>query len=87
MNVTEEGRTAMQNGAEAMTSAKEHMRHGANLVADQGQEMASKAWRGAQRAGGQVSGFVHRRPVETALLSAAAACLITGLAFWATRPD
>jgi len=49
--------------------------------------MASKAWRGAQRAGDQVSGFVHRRPVETALLSAAVACLITGLAFWATRPD
>ncbi len=87
MDITEEGKTAMQNGADAMTSAKEHMRHGASVMADQGQEMASKAWRGAQRAGDQVSGFVHRRPVETALLSAAVACLITGLAFWATRPD
>lgn len=70
-----------------MASAREHMKHGANVVADQSQEMAGKAWRGAQRAGDQVSGFVHRRPVETALLSAAVACLITGLAFWATRPD
>lgn len=77
----------MQNGADAMTSAREYVQHGANTMADQGQEIASKAWRGAQRAGDQVSGFVHRRPVETALLSAAVACLITGLAFWATRPD
>jgi hypothetical protein len=38
-------------------------------------------------AGNEVSSFVHRRPVETALLSAAAACLITGLAFWFSRPD
>jgi len=87
MDITEERRAAMQNGADAMTSAREHVQHGANMVADQSQEIASKAWRGAQRAGDQVSGFVHRRPVETALLSAAVACLITGLAFWATRPD
>jgi hypothetical protein len=87
MNITEEGKTAMQNGADAMATAKEHMKHGASEMADRSQEVASKAWRGAQRAGGEVSGFVHRRPVETALLSAAAACLITGLAFWFTRPD
>ena len=87
MNITEEGRTAMQNGADAMTGAKEQMKRGAAEVADRAQDMASDAWRRTQRAGDSVSGFVHRRPVETALLSAAVACLITGLAFWASRPD
>lgn len=87
MNVTEEGRAAMQNGANAMTGAKEYMKHGAAEVADRAQDMAGDAWRRTRRAGGRVSGFVHRRPVETALIGAAAACLITGLAFWASRPD
>lgn len=77
----------MHAGADAMSSAKEHVKHGVNVVADQAQDMASDAWRYAQRGGDKVSGFVHRRPVETALISAAVACLITGLAFWATRPD
>lgn len=87
MNITQEGKSAMQNGADAMSSAKEYAKHGAAEVADRAQDMASDAWRYAQRGGDKVSGFVHRRPVETALISAAVACLITGLAFWATRPD
>jgi ElaB/YqjD/DUF883 family membrane-anchored ribosome-binding protein len=87
MNVTQEGRAAMQNGADAMRGAKEQLKKGAAEVADRAQDVAGDAWRHTQRAGDRVSGFVHRRPVETALISAAAACLITGLAFWATRPD
>ena len=70
-----------------MSSAKEQVKHGVNVMVDQAQDVASEAWRYAQRGGDKVSGFVHRRPVETALISAAVACLITGLAFWATRPD
>ncbi len=77
----------MHGGADAMNSAKEQVKHGASVMADQAQDLASDAWRSTQRAGDRVSGFVHRRPVETALISAAAACLITGLAFWASRPD
>jgi hypothetical protein len=70
-----------------MRGAKEQLKQGAAEAADRAQDMASDAWRSTRRAGDSVSGFVHRRPVETALLSAAAACLITGLAFWASRPD
>lgn len=73
MSITEAGKSAIQQSA--------------SEVADRAQDMASDAWRYAQRTGDKVSGFVHRRPVETALISAAVACLITGLAFWATRPD
>jgi hypothetical protein len=77
----------MQNGTDAMKGAKEQLKQGAAEVADRAQDMAGDAWRCTQSAGNRVSGFVHRRPVETALISAAAACLITGLAFWASRPD
>ena len=87
MNITEEGKSAMDSGVDAMASAKEKVQRGASEVAGRAQGMASDAWRCTQRAGDQVSDFVHRRPVETALLSAAAACLITGLAFWACRRD
>jgi hypothetical protein len=67
-------------GAEALESVTDHARQRAG-------QMAETAKYGARRAGNEVSSFVHRRPVETALLSAAAACLITGLAFWFSRPD
>jgi hypothetical protein len=87
VNIAQQGKSAMQNGAGAMSSATEYAKQGASAVADRAQDMASDAWRYAQRGGDKVSGFVHRRPVETALISAAVACLITGLAFWATRPD
>ena len=33
-----------------------------------------------------MSNFTHWRSAETVLIIAAAACLITGLAFWASRP-
>jgi len=84
MSITEEGKSALHGGADAMASAA---KHGAAEVADRAHDMAGDAWRYAQRGGDRGSGFVHRRPVETALISAAVACLITGLAFWASRPD
>ncbi|HEX5488920.1 MAG TPA: hypothetical protein VFX04_07230 [Rhodanobacteraceae bacterium] len=66
----------LQNGSDALENASQQVRHGAHT-----------AMHGVRRAGNEVNSFVHRRPVETALLSAAAACLITGLAFWLSRPD
>lgn len=51
------------------------------------EDAAHRVKHGVLHTGREVNSFVHRRPVETALLSAATACLITGLAFWFTRPD
>ncbi len=70
----------LHTGAEALESATDQARQRAG-------HMAETAKYNARRAGNEVSLFVHQRPVETALLSAAAACLITGLAFWLSRPD
>ncbi|MGH8191525.1 MAG: hypothetical protein ACREP2_08780 [Rhodanobacteraceae bacterium] len=66
--------------SDALENAADQVRHSASRIAD-------SASYGARRAGREVNSFVHRRPVETALLSAAAACVITGLAFWFSRPD
>ncbi len=79
MDVTQ-GNKILHSGAEALQNASEQARYQASRVAD-------SAKYGIRVAGNEVSSFVHRRPVETALLSAAAACLITGLAFWFSRPD
>jgi hypothetical protein len=87
MDVTHQGKTAMQGGAEALEDAAHKMKHGVDKAADNVADMATDAWIGARQAGREVKSFVYRRPVETALLSAAAACLVTGLAFWFTRPD
>lgn len=75
-----QGKTALHTGAAALESATDHAR-------DRAEHMVTTAKHGARWAGAEVSSFVHRRPVETALLSAATACLITGLAFWLSRPD
>lgn len=87
MNITEEGKSALHGATDAMANVRDHAKRKTTDLADRTQDMASDAWRCTQRAGDRVNGFVHRRPVETALLSAAAACLITGLAFWASRRD
>jgi hypothetical protein len=79
MDVTQ-GNAVLHSGAEALQNASEQARHHAS-------QMADSAKYGIKVAGDEVSSFVHRRPVETALLSAAAACLITGLAFWLSRRD
>lgn len=79
MDVTQ-GNTILHSGAEALQNASDQARHRAGRMAD-------SARYGIKVAGNEVGSFVHRRPVETALLSAAAACLITGLAFWLSRPD
>lgn len=87
MDITDQGRTTMHAGAEALGDAAAQVKRGAVRVAESAGEAAGYAARCARNAGHEVNSFVHRRPVETALLSAAAACLITGLAFWYTRPD
>jgi hypothetical protein len=79
MDVTQ-GNAILHSGAEALQNAGEQARHRASRMAD-------TARYGIRVAGNEVGSFVHRRPIETALLSAAAACLITGLAFWFSRPD
>jgi len=78
MDIT--GNTVLHSGTEALQNASEQARHHAARMAD-------SAKYGIKVAGDEVTSFVQRRPVETALLSAAAACLITGLAFWFSRPD
>ena len=87
MDITQQGKTAVQSGADALEDTAHKMKYRANKVADNAADIASDAWMGVQEAGREVKSFVYRRPVETALLSAAVACLITGLAFWFTRPD
>ena len=87
MDINDQGRAAMHGGAEALGDAAAQVRRGAGRMAESASEAAGHAARCARNAGREVSSFVQRRPVETALLSAAAACLITGLAFWYTRPD
>jgi hypothetical protein len=79
MDITQ-GKAALHSGAEVLGNATDNVRHNAGRLAD-------NAVYGIRHAGREVTSFVHRRPVETALLSAAAACLITGLAFWLSRPD
>ncbi|MGH8125503.1 MAG: hypothetical protein ACREPK_06635 [Rhodanobacteraceae bacterium] len=66
-----------------ITEGKAAIRSGADTL----EGAVHKVKHGVQYTGQEVNSFVHRRPVETALLSAAGACLITGLAFWFTRPD
>lgn len=61
--------------------------HASKHLAGKASDAADQAMQAARHVGGDVSAWVHRRPVETALLSAATACVITALAFWATRPD
>lgn len=66
-----------------ITEGKAAIRSGTDTLED----AAHKMKQGVRHTGLEVKSFVYRRPVETALLSAAGACLITGLAFWFTRPD
>lgn len=79
MNTTH-GSAALQSGAEAIAETADQVKHGAR-------QMTDSAVHGVKRAGREVSSFAQRRPVETALLGASAACLIAGLAFWFSRPD
>lgn len=86
MNVTEVGGTVLQNGADAMRSAKDRLKQGAAEVVDRAQDMAGGAWRRTRRAGDSVGGFAHRRPAEAALPGAAVAYPIAGLAYRVSRP-
>lgn len=74
------GKTALQSGAAALGNAADQVRQSAGDVAD-------SAMYGMRRAGNEVSSFAQRRPVETALFSASAVCLIAALAVWFTRRD
>jgi len=87
MDITDQGRTAIQSGANAIEHAAHHVKRGTDKLADAAGDATEHAVRSARHAGREINSFVHRRPVETALLSAATACLITGLAFWFTRRD
>lgn len=74
------GKTAFQSGAAALGQAAGQVRQSAG-------EMADSAMYGVRRAGNEVGSFVQRRPVETALFGASAACLVAGLVVWFTRRD
>lgn len=87
MDITEHGKSTVQNGADAVQEASDRLQRAAARAADRTQDAAQHAWRSARHAGREVEGFVYRRPVETALIAAGAACVITALAFWFTRPD
>ena len=91
MDITQRSRAALENGADALSDATHQMRrrarYGAARIADSASDIADQTWRGLRYAGNEVGGFVKRRPVETALLGAAAGCLIAGLVFWLTRRD
>ncbi|HLI18522.1 MAG TPA: hypothetical protein VKV22_09650 [Rhodanobacteraceae bacterium] len=83
MDITREG----LSGSNGLESAAGKVKHGASRMVNAAEDMADEAKHRAKHIGYEVDAWVHRRPVETALLSAAVACLITGLAFWFTRPD
>ena len=73
-------KTMLRTGVDALGNAAEQMRHSAG-------QMTDRTMDGARRAGNEVSSLAQQRPVETALFSAAAVCLIAGLVVWGTRPD
>jgi hypothetical protein len=91
MDISHRSRAALENGADALSDAAQQMRrrarHGATRIADGASDIADQTWRGISYAGREVGSFVRRRPVETALLGAAAGCLIAGLVFWFTRRE
>lgn len=91
MDITRRSRAALQDGADALSDAAQQMRrrarYGAARIADSASNIAGQTWRGIRYAGGEVGSFVKRRPVETALLGAAAGCLIAGLVVWFTRRE
>ncbi len=91
MDITERSRAALENGADVLSGAAHQVRrkarYGAARIADSAGDMADQTWRGIRYAGNEVGSFVKRRPVETALLGAAAGCLIAGLVFWFTRRE
>ena len=70
-----------------MDISQERLHGSAQQLADKAGDVSDRAVRAARHMGNDVNAWVHRRPVETALLSAGVACLITALAFWATRRD
>lgn len=74
------GKRMLRSGVDALENAADQMRHSAGHMTD-------RAMHGARRAGNEVSSFAQQRPVETALFSAAAVCLIAGLTVWCTRPE
>lgn len=91
MDITQRSKAAIQDSADALSGAafraRRRARHGMARIADSASDMADDAWQGISRAGREVGSFVQRRPVETALLGAAAGCLIAGLVFWFTHRD
>ena len=87
MDIAEQGRSAMQRGADMADNAAANARRIAGNVADRAQDMADQAWRGTKRAGRQARGIARERPVETALLGVAVGCAIAGLVLWLRRRD
>lgn len=74
------GKAVLHSGVDTLGNATGEVRRRAGRMTD-------SAMHGMRRAGSEVSSFAQRRPVETALFGAAAACLIAGLAFWFSRRD
>lgn len=78
MDVTQQSRESIQNGAHALGSAADKVKRGAGWVADNAGDLTDSATHGLRRFGYEVSSVVTRRPVETGLVLAGIGCLLAG---------
>lgn len=78
MDVTQQNRESIQNGAHALGSAADKVKRGAGWVADNAGDLTDSATHGLRRFGDEISGVVTRRPVETGLVLAGIGCLLAG---------
>jgi type II secretory pathway predicted ATPase ExeA len=78
MDVTQQSRESIQNGAHALGSAADKVKRGAGWVADNAGDLTDSATHGLRRFGSEVSSVVTRRPVESGLVLAGIGCLLAG---------